>query len=89
MFHSGTERTAPPTSLAGNAALLPGLPALPVRRGRLVAVWHDKTARTARLRIAIVGVTVAGLACLALAMTTGPDHNQTSDPVPWKVDDGS
>ena len=53
----------------------------------LVAVWHDRTARTARLRTAIVGVVVIGLAALALAMTTGNDSNETSKPVPYKVSD--
>ncbi len=51
----------------------------------LVAVWHDKTARTGRLRGAIAGVVIVGLAALALSMTTGNEHNLHSKPVPYKV----
>lgn len=89
MFHSGTMEDGTADLAAGNAAFYLGYLLCLCAAAWLVAVWRDKTARTARLRNAIIGVTVAGLACLALAMTTGPDHNQTSDPVPWKVDDGS
>ena len=52
----------------------------------LVAMWHDRSARTRRLRMAIVGVTVVGLACLALSMTTGSSENQRSEPVPFQLD---
>lgn len=53
----------------------------------LVAVWHDRTARTRQLRMAIAAVTVVGLASLALGMTTGPQEMRTSDPIPFKVND--
>ena len=53
----------------------------------LVAVWHDRTARTPRLRTAIAAVVVVGLAFLALAVTTGSGENRVSDPIPFKVDD--
>ena len=46
----------------------------------------DRSARTRRLRMAIVGVTVVGLACLALSMTTGSSENQRSEPVPFHLD---
>ena len=52
----------------------------------LVAIWHDRTGRTPRLRAALAGVVVVGLAFLALSITTGNADNQTSEPVPSSVD---
>lgn len=51
----------------------------------IAALWHDRTARTSRLRNLFVGVVVVGLACLALAMTTGIEETLVSEPIPWKV----
>jgi hypothetical protein len=87
MFHSGTETDGTATLFAGNPAFyLLYLLAL-CAAAALVAIWHDPTARTGRLRGAIAGVVVVGRAALALAMTTGNDHNLHSKPVPYKVSD--
>ncbi len=87
MFHGGAEDDGTAILFAGSAAFyLVYLLCLCAAAG-LVAVWHDRTARTARLRAAIAGVVVIGLAALALAMTTGNDTNETSKPVPYKVND--
>ena len=51
----------------------------------LAAVWHDRTARSSRLVTVLVATVVLGLASLALATTTGIDHNRVSDPAPAKV----
>ena len=86
MFHSGTNPDD------GTADLLAGNPFFYLlyllclgAAAVLVAVWHDRTARTARIRVAIIGVTVVGLACLALAITTGNSENQRSEPIPFQV----
>ena len=53
----------------------------------LGALWHDRTARSARLVISFVAVVVLAAGSLVLAMTTGIDHNLTSDPIPHKIND--
>jgi hypothetical protein len=87
MFHSGTENNGTATLYAGNSAFYLIYALCLCAAAALVAIWHDRTARTGRMRAAIVGVVVLGLASLALAMTTGNDHNQTSKPIPYKVND--
>ena len=87
MFHSGTETDGTAALLAGNPAFYLGYLLCLCGGAALVAIWHDRTARTARLRIAIAAVTVVGLAFLALAMTTGNEDNVSSEPVPYKIDD--
>jgi len=52
----------------------------------IASVWHDRTARTRRLRMVFLATVVVGLLSLALSMTTGTTHDRTSDPVPWKVE---
>jgi hypothetical protein len=85
MFHSGSETDGTQSLLAGN----PGFYLLYVlclcAAAWLVSVWHDRAARTGRLRAAIVAVTILGLAALALAMTTGSSENQKSDPIPFQI----
>ena len=87
MFHSGSDVDGTQSLLAGN----PGFYLLYVlclcAAAWLVAVWHDRTARTARLRGAIIGVTILGLAAVALAMTTGSSENQVSEPIPFQISD--
>jgi hypothetical protein len=88
-FHSGTNPDGTATLLRGNPAFYLAYLLCLCAAAWLVAVWRDASARTPRLRNAIIAVTVTGLVCLGLAMTTGPDHNQDSDPVLWKVDEGA
>jgi hypothetical protein len=86
MFHSGSMEDGTQEVLAGNPLAYLGYLLCLCAAAALVAVWHDKTARTRQLRGLIAGVLVIGLACLALAMTTGHSENQVSDPIPFKVD---
>lgn len=85
MFHSGTDTDGTAVLTAGNPLAYAGYLLCLCAAAALVAVWHDRTARTRQLRLAITAVVVVGLACLALAVTTGPESNQTSDPVSFKV----
>ena len=86
MFHSGTESDGTATLYAGNSAFYLVYALCLCAAAALVAIWHDRTARTGRLRGAIAGVVIVGLAALALSMTTGNDHNLDSKPVPYKID---
>ena len=88
MFHSGSDTDGTATLFSGNSAFYLIYLLCLCAAAALVAMWHDKTARAARLRAAIAGVVVVGLAALALAMTTGPDHNQVSKPIPYKIGRG-
>jgi len=85
MFHSGTMTDGTQVLFAGNPAFYLGYVLCLCAAAALVAIWHDRTARTAQLRTAIVAVIVVGLACLALAMTTGNEDNLTSDPIPSQI----
>lgn len=87
MFHSGSESDGTQALLAGNPAAYLGYLLCLCAAAALVAIWHDKTARTSQLRILISGVTVIGLACLALAVTTGNSDNISSEPIPFQVDE--
>ncbi len=87
MFHSGSETDGTQALFAGNPAFYLLYTLALCAAAALVAMWHDRSARTAALRNAIVGVTVVGLACLALAMTTGNSENHSSAPIPFKVSD--
>ena len=86
MFHSGTMQDGSAVLFEGNPLAYLGYALCLCAAAALVAVWHDRTARTRQLRGLIAGVVVIGLACLALAMTTGNPDNQTSDPNPFQVD---
>lgn len=88
MFHSGSESDGTSAVLAGNPAAYLGYLLCLTAGAALVAVWHDRTARTSSMRTAIAGVTVVGLVFMALAMTTGNEDNVDSEPIPYKVDDG-
>lgn len=87
MFHSGTMEDGTAVLFAGNPLFYFGYALCLCAAAALVAVWHDRSARTPRLRLAIGGVVIAGLACLALAALTGPADNQVSDPIPYKVNE--
>ena len=86
MFHSGTEDGGWATMLSGNPLAYLGYLLCLCAAAVLVAIWHDRTARTRQLSTLIVGVVVVGLACLALAMTTGSSENVDSDPIPSRVE---
>lgn len=50
------------------------------------AVWHDRTARTTRLRLTLYAVIAVGLLLLALAMFTGAQEWRFSEPLPFMID---
>lgn len=85
MFHSGTMEDDTAVLFAGNPAFYLGYLLCLCAAAALVAIWHDRSARTASLRTAIGGVVVVGLACLALAITTGSADNRTSEPNPFQA----
>ena len=86
MWHSGSMEDGTAVLFAGNPLPYLCYVLCLCVAGALVAVWHDRTARTPRLRAALAGVAVVGLACLALSMTTGNSDNLTSEPIPSSVD---
>ena len=88
MFHSGSDTDGTATLFSGNVAFYTVYLLCLCAAAALVAIWHDKTARTGRLRAAIAGVVIVGLAALALAMTTGPEDNVKSKPIPYKIGRG-
>jgi hypothetical protein len=86
MFHSGSDTDGTATLFAGNAVFYVVYLLCLCAAAALFAIWHDRTARTARLRTAIAGVVIVGLAALALAITTGNQDNQPSKPIPYQVE---
>ncbi len=84
-FHSGTKSDGTQEVIAGNPGAYLGYLLCLCAAAALVAVWHDRTARTPRLRAALGAVVLAGVVFLGLAVTTGGSDNQVSDPVPFKV----
>lgn len=87
MFHSGTGVDGTAVLFEGNPLAYLGYVLCLCAAAVVAALWHDRTARTRALRVAFAAVVVAGLACLALAATTGPRANQTSEPIPYKISD--
>lgn len=85
MFQSGTMTDGTQVMVAGNPAAYLGYLLCLCAAAVLVAIWHDRTARTTRLRNTIAAVVVVGLAFLTLAMTTSHTDNRVSDPIPYKV----
>lgn len=85
MFHSGTETDGTAVLFSGNAPFYLVYLLCLCAAAALVAMWHDRTARTRQLRNAIIGVVVVGLACLALAITTGHTDNSRSKPIPAEI----
>ena len=85
IFHLGDNPDGTQTLIAGNPAAYLGyllaLGALAV----LGAIWHDRTARTPRLRTLVAGVAAAAVALFFLAATTGPRDNQDSAPIPSRI----
>ena len=84
-FHSGSNTDGTATLYSGNAAFYLlytlALCALAV----VGAVWHDRTARSRRLKTVLWGTVAVAVAMLALAVLTGPG-TITSLPVPFKID---
>ena len=85
MFHSGSETDGTSILFAGNAGFYLVYVLCLCAAAALFAIWHDRAARTARLRMAIAGVVIIGLAALALAMTTSNEDNHPSKPIPYKI----
>lgn len=85
LFHSGTFDDGTQRLYEGNATFYLLYQLCLCAAAVLAAVWHDRTARTARLRTVFAAVVVTGLACLVLAVTTGIEENRVSDPIPWKI----
>jgi len=85
IWHTGDNPDGTQTLVAGNPAAYLGyllaLGALAV----LGAMWHDRTARTPRLRAIVVAVAVAAVAFFVLAATTGNHDDRVSDPIPSRV----
>jgi hypothetical protein len=86
MFHSGSLDDGTQILLAGNAVFYLGYLLTLCALAGAGAVWHDRSARSGRLRAIVRGLVVAAAALLALAMFTGPD-TVTSEPIPFKVHD--
>lgn len=91
MFHTGTMTSGTVGGIPEYAqAVLPGNPVFYLFYvlalcGLAVggAVWHDRTARTTRLRLVLVAtIALAGI-CLALAMFTGIDGLVISEVLPF------
>lgn len=80
MFHSGTLENGTQLLYQGNAIFYLGYALTLCALAVVGAVWHDRSARTSRLRGALVGLILLALALLALAILTGPD-TMTSAPV--------
>ena len=85
IWHTGDNADGTQTLVAGNPAAYLGyllaLGALAV----LGAMWHDRTARTPRLRAIIAAVAVTAVAFFVLAATTGNHDDRVSDPIPSRV----
>jgi hypothetical protein len=86
MFHSGSESDGTQVLFAGNPAFYACYVLALCAAAALVAIGHDRTARTRRWNLAVAGVVVVGVGFLTLAMTTGNHDNHTSDPIPFQVD---
>lgn len=85
LWHSGSMPDGTAKVYGGNPAFYVGYLLCLCAAAALVAIWHDRAARTARLRAAIAGVTIVGLASLVLAMTTGPTDTRISETIPFRV----
>lgn len=85
MFHSGGLSDGTALIFPGNPAAYLGYLLCLCTAAALVALWHDRTARTSRLRAAIAVVTVVGLGFLTLAITTGNQEPLRSEPIPYRV----
>jgi hypothetical protein len=95
MFHSGTATDDADAAMGygqGVQILFPGNPAWYLGYVLLLcglavgaAVWHDRTARTRRLRLLLWSGLVLALVVLALTVFTGPQDLRFSEPLPHKL----
>ncbi len=85
LFHSGTFEDGTARLYSGNPFFYLLYLLCLCAAAVIAAVWHDRTARTTSLVQTFAGVVVVGLACLALAMTTGAEENRVSEPNPAKI----
>lgn len=86
MFHSGSNLDGTQDLGSGNPFFYLVYLLCLCAAAALVAVWHDRTARTRQLQGLIAGVVVVGLAALVLAMTTGAQDPKRSDPISYRID---
>lgn len=84
-FQSGSSGDGTALLYAGNPLAYLGYVLCLCATAALVAIWHDRSVRTPRLRTAIGAVVVAGFACLALSMLTGTSQDVPSEPIPYKI----
>ncbi len=85
-FHSGNNEDGTATLYGGNPVWYLVYVLCLCAAAVLFAVWHDRTARTARLRGLTAATVVVGVIGLTLAMTTGTPENRLSDPVASQAD---
>jgi len=93
VFHTGTfgnDSAAVRGYPKGSAAILPGNPAWYLLYTLALcalavggAVWHDRSARTPRLRLVGWFVVASAVLFLMLAILTGPQQVAVSKPLPW------
>ncbi len=84
-FQSGTDTDGTAIQYGGNAVFYLVYVLCLCAAAVIVAVWHDRVARTGRLKALFAATVAVGLIALTLSMTTGTTENRTSDPIPWKV----
>ena len=84
-FHSGTNTDGTSTIYAGNIYFYLLYLLCLCAAAVMAALWHDRTARTPRLRGLFAAVVVVGLLAVTAAMTTGPSEDRISPPVPARV----
>ena len=85
IWHLGDNQDGTQTLVAGNPAAYLGYLLALGGLAVLGAMWHDRTARTPRLRALVAALAVAAVALFLLAATTGNDNNRDSDPIPSRV----
>ncbi len=84
-FQSGTNSDGTQLLYAGNATAYLVYALCLCAAAVLVAMWHDRSARSTRMVATFAVVVVVGVVSLGLAMTTGIADNRVSDPIPAKV----
>jgi hypothetical protein len=84
MFHSGTLENGTQVLYKGNAIFYLGYVLILCALAVVGAVWHDRTARTSKLRMTLFGLIGAAVVLFALAALTGPD-GLISQPIPTEI----